>query len=301
MLLAIISDHNRYNSNMQSAKTQRSDWKSQPNLEAYALSPSLFQKNKKMRQHGLFLSDTGYRSSVTDNFNDAPDYTKLINDGYPKKIYARFLNIIINTPNIVIEEDSLKKVAQDVRNDPWKRYSIPTDLHTEFNIESVTNTNVSPKDPPSVNSDTNFSMIIGNDTEILSFKISTKNEQPSFLTIDHNDPEYLTDNQLQRLIELKMKQLDQFNSKLENRDVILLTKKYKLDSKRIELIRKLQLRIKFWIIKKKFFKAIRMNQYIEQKRNYLALKKSLTKFESRNKGGRYSDYYKSVVNYVDEK
>lgn len=54
---------------------------------------------------------------------------------------------------------------------------------------------------------------------------------------------------------------------------------------------KLQRRFRGYLVKKSFFKAIRMNQFIEHKRNFMRLKKCIEYFDRKNK---------SIVSYFGD-
>ena len=282
-------------------ETSNTDFKRSNAPEAYALSSLLFKRERKKQHRNLFMSVTSNNNAVSENINETPDYTKLINDIYPKKVYAHFLNIVVNTPNIIIEEGNGKNVAKEVKEDPWKRYSTPTALHNGNFFINKSEVISKEKNSQDDDSETNLSVVVDKGTCATPMKMSTRQEHPSFLTSDINNSEPLTDEQIKQLIEYKMKNLEKFNRRLENRDSMILIKKYNLSPATIEAIKKLQSRIRGWIMKKRFFKAMRMNQYIEQKRNYLLLKRCLDKFENNNRGGRHATYFKNVVNVFDEK
>lgn len=286
---------------MLNVKAFKTEFKRHKPLETYAVSSSLFQRTRKLRNNNLFISAAVLNKNSVSDFNTTPDYTKLINDVYPKRIYTNFLNRIINTPNIILEEDNVSEVAREVKDNPWKRYSIPTEFHSEYSRDIIENYQIEFKDNNSVEFDTNFSIIIGNDAETTITKPGAKNKRPSFLTNDYIDTEFLTDEQLQRLIDMKMQKLNVFNAKLEYREIVLLHKKYGLSRKHMEAIRKFQLRIRAWILKKKFFKVVRMNEYLEHRINYLTLKKCMKRFDSKNNDGKYANYYNSVVDIFGEK
>ena len=65
----------------------------------------------------------------------------------------------------------------------------------------------------------------------------------------------------------------------------------KVQPRHIKAFSKLQQRFRAYLIKKSFFKAIRMNQYLEHKRNFMKLKKCIEYFDRKNK---------SIVSYFGD-
>lgn len=121
---------------------------------------------------------------------------------------------------------------------------------------------------------------------------------------DADDPENLSESQIQMIIEMKMQKLDKFNNILESKSVNALIKKYKLTQESIEKLKRLQARIRTWVLKRRFFRALRMNHYIEHRKNYLSLKKCVARYErlyEDNDDDDYlSDYFRSIVNIFND-
>lgn len=65
----------------------------------------------------------------------------------------------------------------------------------------------------------------------------------------------------------------------------------KLQSRHVKAISKLQQRFRAYLVKKSFFKAIKMNQFIEHKRNFMRLKRCIENFDKKNK---------SIVSYFGD-
>lgn len=72
-----------------------------------------------------------------------------------------------------------------------------------------------------------------------------------------------------------MNKLEKFNAHLDKNASEKLVTKYKLKEEDIKKIVKVQQKIRQIIIKRNFFKVMRMNDYIEHRKNFVSLKKSL--------------------------
>lgn len=269
--------------------------------EPYALTSTLFTRSKNIRSSNLFRSDPHKIRHVSVDLTQPPDYTLLINNTYPNKTYNHFLNMVINTPDIVLEEKCTKDIAEEVRNNPWKRYSIFTDFNKKDQKTDKNNSEEAVKDTNALSVQTTFSLILDHEVDNKYNKEPKKIEEPSFLTSEPIDPEQLTEEQVRCLVETKMKNLENFNNKLQKREELNVIKRYGLNEKTIEILTRFQKRFRGWILKKKFFQALRMNDYIEHKKNYLALKKSLQRFEKRHKEKPFSKYYDDNVDVFNEK
>lgn len=264
----------------------------------YALTKTLFQRQTTPKSLGMFHSAASHTSQSPSVVCLRPlDYSRLISFNYPKQLYIHFLNMIINTPDIIMEEKSAKEVAEEVRVNPRKRFSVPTKYKRGGSVLLIAESIIDCNHIDDNNSETNFSFIIESEKEETELSANVRNEQPSFLTSEPMDPENLTDEQIQKLIESKMNKLDKFNTKLQKRDELAIMTKYNLSELDVNKFKRLQIRIKGWFAKRRFFKSLKTNQYIEHKKNFLNLKRCLDKFDTENKGSRSVKYYKSAVNF----
>ena len=83
------------------------------------------------------------------------------------------------------------------------------------------------------------------------------------------------DEEIQRIIALKMSKLDMFNDLSMTKREKNIYSKYNLNQKKLQSIVKCQRIIRSFLMRKKFMKALRMNDYIENKQNCMELGKSL--------------------------
>lgn len=114
----------------------------------------------------------------------------------------------------------------------------------------------------------------------LNSKITYVNKENSISSFKSgHDFDGKSEEQIKKIIEEKMKKMDEFNEKYSKKKYYELKKKYSLKKMHIEKVVKFQRFFKSFLIKKNFFKAIYMNKAFEHKKNFLALKKSLRKFE----------------------
>ena len=116
-----------------------------------------------------------------------------------------------------------------------------------------------------------------NFSQVLTYQ-STHTDNSSTNDVDVT---HMTEDQIRELVQSKMQRLELYNSKLLCKDQSRLIKKYGLSSNQIHAICRLQKRIRAWILKKKFFRALRMNDYFEHSENVLMLKRCLARYEKR--------------------
>lgn len=277
---------------MLNSKDFRIDLVYTKSIDPYALSSSLFTQDTRPRIYGLNRSDATYGSQVFSDVNELPDYTKLINDNYPQKAYTNFLNIIINTPNIIIEERSTRKIADEVRAHPRKRYSMPNTFKKQVSEATLIDFDMESKNDEAIDSVTNFSLKIDNENDQIVLNRQIKAEDPFFLTIDPNDPDLLTEDQIKKVIEAKMRHLDQFNKVLELREEISIIRHYNISPQTLRVLRNFQLKVRSSIMRRKFFDVLRMNAYIEQKRTYLSLKRCIEHFDRCHKNQRHDKHHR---------
>ncbi len=111
------------------------------------------------------------------------------------------------------------------------------------------------------------------------------------------DPMSLSELEIRELVDKKMRRLDLFNSKILPKEQSQLMKKYKVTTAQLELLKRLQRRIRNWIMKRKFLKAMRMNDYVESRKNFLMLKRCMEKFDKKS-SKEYNSYYESLLDLL---
>lgn len=286
---------------MLNSKRHQVDVRQLTSTETYGLASCIFTRKPRAKSCWLFKSGVSYRRDTNAGEHQPKDYTKLINDDHPRSVYAYFLNMIINTPNVVIEESSAREVAIEVKDNPRKRFSIPTDFNKKYSDMELDVSGFESKGHGNLQSVTAFSSLAMSDDDRSMLDMVMKTEDPSFLTSDPNDPDHLNDEQIKQLVESKMRKLEKFNTKLERKEELALIMRYGIDSQTLDVLKRFQLRIRAWVMKRKFFKAVRMNEYIEHKKNYISLKKCVEKFDQQHKGDNFARYNKTSVNVFGDK
>lgn len=249
----------------------------QENLQDFNVAPDLFLKRKKKKKtNQLFSSAIDHRSHKTEE--QIIDYQKLVNKKYPERVYKKFLQKVLYTENIIVEEIENAKVGENLAKNPKKCFSnrdltfiedevvIYDEDNSLDNISNKTLVETKKEDDSSLFINSKITYINNKDNSFSSFKSG-------------NDFENKTDEQIKKIIEDKMKKMDEFNEKCSKRKYYELKKKYSLKKEHITKIIRFQKFFKSFLIKKNFFKAIYMNKVFEHKKNFLALKKSLKKFE----------------------
>ncbi len=91
-----------------------------------------------------------------------------------------------------------------------------------------------------------------------------------------------SDTDITELINRKMRKLDIFNSKILEKEESKIMKKFKVSPLQLQVLVKLQKRIRARFLKKKFLKATRLNNFIEYRENFQMLKRCLKRFEKRH-------------------
>ena len=98
------------------------------------------------------------------------------------------------------------------------------------------------------------------------------------------------------LVDAKMKKLEKYNTRLEKRDERAIISKYSISNEDLDAIKRLQLRIRSWTVKRKFFAGLLAERRMQHKKNFLALKRSLDKFEREHKNSASARNYRTMVN-----
>lgn len=200
------------------------------------------------------------------------DYAALISPGHSAKAFSVFLKVMLAIPEIVVEEETPLELSKKVRSDPKKCYSAR--FEPEGNVSetfcSVDKQLAEPSSPSAQNS-----------------AIFTEKVDCSVLEVDKMTPE-----EIRKLVEMKMRKMDAFNSKLEEREKAkprIFGKS--LAENQVSAIRKFQRRFRMYLVKKHFFKSLRMNDYLEHKKAFYKIKRCLDRLETemRAKGAAVRD------------
>lgn len=264
------------------------------NESDYALLRLEFFNKASLDQTRLSIAVLKAKRVDSEEFMGVPDYAMLVSRAYSSELYSYFLRIIIDTPNLIPEEHEKAEDAE---------------IGVQINLNSSTKAWVEgeskkdllkvPGGPRGFSADSETQISVQTPVTT-TYKADFSQTNPSLLTSDIHDPETLTDDQIQALIVLKMSQLDRYNNKLENKEANRLIRKYKLTPATIASIKKMQAVVRGWILKRKFFTALRMNSYIEHQKSMLKLKRCMERFDKRHKGGHFSFYYHTVVDVFNE-
>ena len=221
--------------------------------ESVALSPELFLRKNKNQTKLLFnsenLSKEGAESSINESLGNL---AKLVHFQYPQAIYVRMLRLISNVPDIIFEEESNHKVKAKVKRNPLYRFSLETLSFGKVDLLSF-ESNKEIHEQDSIFSKNDFSF--------------------QNTTCDSIYPSGLAD------IKLSTKSTHETN----NTKILspLYFNNFFFNAEQLDKIVKIQRFVKATQYKRNFFKMIRMNQYIEHKRNYLRLKRSLAAFDKK--------------------
>lgn len=245
-------------------------------LSTYSLAPEMFINSNNSMPCFLNHSTTDYLPRQRRVENGLPNFNKLISLEHPKHVYMYFMDILINTPGIIPEEERNSVIARQVRSDPKRRLSEPPARKSSLRIkykQSYEEGQVSQRTIM-----TGLMDSIANELTESSIERNT-DKKKSRKSIDLLSNE--TD--IRRLVELKMRKLDKFNYKYSNRHSYCLIKKYNLTSSNLFALVRLQKFLKRKLAKKQFFKAINQRKLTAHRKNYKKLKSSLLKFEKAHK------------------
>ena len=274
----------------------------------YSLTPELFKTKRRQSQIGMISSDIRLNDSKSSSGGKTLNYNKLISLRHSKKVYMHFLEILINTPNIIVEEENNKAVALRVKMDPRRQLSEPPYLNdfysdTGYKLQRKKERKlISPKKRHTIG---NFNELGSPMPKLNIFTINRKKKEKemerksksaNFKFKQQEIDEFMSEEEIRKAVEEKMRKLESFNKSYKDKETRILIKEYGLKKRHIRGVTKLQRIIRTWIAKKRFIESIRMNKLIKHKRNYLQLKRSLNQFDEENKYSPSVAYYKKYVN-----
>ena len=262
-------------------------------IELNVLDPEIFRKKKKQANFASFQSDICFNKTRVKQVAKTIDYNKLISFKYPKKVFEKFMDMLIYIPDIITEEDRSCEIVKKIKQDPFLHYSQPSLIDKSFSWgEFMQETNLECFNDEEV-------PIVKPEIPIFKNKL-LKSTENSLLTSDMIEFEYTNEEQIKKMVSEKMKKMDLYNSILENSEEWAIKRKYKLTDKDIKKLVKLQQWVKSFIMRKRFIKSIWMNRLIEHKTNYLKLKRCLNHFDKKHKRSQAVVYYQKYVNVFKE-
>lgn len=197
------------------------------------------------------------------------NFERLIFSDYPSRVFKIFIKYVLSVPNIIIEEEGVEHLGQKVQKHPRKCFSVRLDRSLSETEESREGENVS--------SSSNVVLRDGA-SSVGETMTSQSSKRPSFVSKNpEHDFEALTEDQIRSLVEQKMRPLDAFNRKLEARD--RKRKPPKLSESQTAALVRFQRRFRALLIKTNFFKSLKMNDYLENRKSLAQLKKCLDRFQ----------------------
>lgn len=228
---------------------------------------SSFLSEPKRTKHE-FLSMVcleGKNSITTSEIN----FERLIFSEYPSRVFKIFIKYVLSVPNIIIEEEAVEKLGQKVQRHPRKCFSVRLDRSLSETEESREGENAS----------SSSNVVLRDGTSSLGETMTSQSSQKPSLAprVGEADLESLTEEQIRSLVEQKMRPLDAFNRKLEARD--RKRQPPKLSESQTSALVRFQRRFRELLIRKNFFKSLRMNDYLENKKSLAQLKKCLDRFQ----------------------
>ena len=97
----------------------------------------------------------------------------------------------------------------------------------------------------------------------------------------YQDVSNLSEFELRQIVEIKMSKMNLYDRLTLNKKEKTIFKKFNLSVRTLETIIRCQKRIRAFLMKRKFFRALRMNDLLENKQNCLELSKSLRRFKKK--------------------
>jgi len=266
-----------------------------PVVDNYVLTSSYFVLNEPIAKKRFFRSEIrDFRTDLDFNDSHSINYQQLISNEHGPKAIKKFMQMILQTPNIIIEEKDIREVHEEVRQNPKKCFSVRVQegsvADSADEIEFPSNKTLcetgafTPKD-------------IVSSTQS-SFRRDTRTNSDSLPTVglldSLTDFSSLTENQIQQLVNQKMKKLEKYNRKLLLKDK-QAQPNFGLTVSQIDAFSRFQKFVRATILRKKFLRALRMDAEFEHKVNYIKLKKSLKLYDN-NRNTDFLARYSLVVN-----
>lgn len=268
------------------------------NFDSRTLTTNSFLASPSFQQYKLFRSEANEMKQHQNSIEEAPiNYQTLISQKYDARRFKYFMKILLVVDNIIIEEKLPKEIAKELKDHPKKCFSFREDevkprfpdlffddIYSTHSLLNTTNHTFDLLSAIAIN-------VVQSNTQTSKIDISVK----SMEALDFGS---LTDDQIRELVSRKMKKLDRFNNALVMKDMKVSHLYEKLNEKQLYAFCRFQKRMKQLIMRKKLIKAIKMNEFFEQKKNYLKLKKSIKAHQDRIKGLTGSSIFDSTVDFA---
>ena len=258
-----------------------------PNFDFNTLTPQSFLICKKNFKARFFSSEIREATFPIQLNEPQINYQKLISKRYDAKKFKIFMRLFLELEEIILEEKNTQEIAKEIKDNPFKCYSFREDEQIKTPIKNllneVTDSNRSVMNTTLNNTPNDFGSF--NQESMRPVTSSVSKTDLSFKSFDTNDFLSMNDSQIKELVDRKMKKLENYNDVLEKRYLKTTALVGLLSERHLQAIVIFQKRLRGMVLKKKFFKALRMNDFFEQKKNYLKLKKSVSVYQERRKEG----------------
>lgn len=265
-----------------------------PVVDNYVLTSSYFVKSEPVTKKRFFRSEIRDLGNTQDlNDSQAINYQQLISNEHGPKAIKKFMQMILQTPNIIIEEKDLKEVHEEVRQNPKKCFSV-RDQDGSVNCSADEIEFPSNKTLCDTGAFTPKDIVSSTQSSFRRDTRTNSDSQPALGLLDSlTDFSSLTESQIQLLVNQKMKKLEKYNRKLLLKDK-QMQPNFGLTISQIEAFSRFQRLIRSMILRKKFLRALRMDAEFEHKINYIKLKKSLKLYDN-NRNTDFLARYSLVV------
>lgn len=246
-----------------------------------------------------------FRSEIDDSLTHGSgdevqvNFQNLINKGYDARVFRRMMSIYLGMNKIILEEKDTHEIAKEVKNHPNKCFSHRStmsrqespedsscDEPRQSNVSVLNTTQVTITDLPSIRQ--------ASTRRLDSLPSGTGTSEKS---LDLLDISKLSDAEIKDLVQRKMKKLDRYNTLLEKRRLKLQALIELLSPRHLKAIEWFQKRCRGFLMRRKFMRALRMNDQFEQRKNYMRLKKSLKAYQEFVGSGKKSGLFDSALDY----
>lgn len=120
---------------------------------------------------------------------------------------------------------------------------------------------------------------------------------PSVIITAGPDNEDLNDEQIRKIIELKMSKLEKYNSLVMTKKEKHVYQKYRLTPSVLATLVRCQRRIRARAMRRKFFQALRMNDILETKQCSVELASSLQRYKRKLEDMK-TPFYEGILDFI---
>ena len=113
----------------------------------------------------------------------------------------------------------------------------------------------------------------------------------------YQDVNNMSEYELRKIVEIKMSKMNLHDRLILNKREKIIFKKFNLNLRTLEIIIRCQKKIRSFLMKRKFFRALRMNDLLENKQNCLELSKSLRKFKKKIEDSR-TPFHEGILDFI---